>query len=147
VKDQILLKNTVLNTSPTYGAGKPSKTYKDLMQSLISLQSSLLTGWTFASYSDYVKFPNDPVNAVNQTMSFGQCGNEWNKTSEAQNNQFSDQNFKTPLNVSNKMPPVPGNCVTGGRTGYSVKILSPSVLFEGAEIPIENPLNKDFFNF
>ena len=148
VKDQIVLKNTVLNVVPSVGTiNKPSITYKEILKSQITTQSSLLTGWTFANYSDFNKFPNDPVNNINQTMSFGQCGNEWNNTDQAVNSDRDLDNFRSPMNIDNKLPPVPGNCVTGGRTGYSVKMISPTIVLPGAETPIENEMDPGFFSF
>ena len=149
VKDQILLKNVVLDTVPSQGVGpyRPSITYAKILNSLVNVQSSLLTGWTFASYSDYSMFPNAPVNTVNQTMSFGQCANAWNNTSQALNSDQDPNNFSTPMNLDSKLPPVPGNCVTGGRTGYSVKIISPSLLLPGAATQIENTIDPAFFSF
>lgn len=145
VKDQILLKNTVLNITPsvTNGPGVPNKTYTKVLDYLVSLQSSLLTGWTFLSFSDYITFPARPVDQLANTMSFGQCLDPWNNS--AANDRTSSENFKTPMDQNSDLPPVPGNCITGGRTGYSVKLVSPSIVRDSNAL--ENPLDDSFFNF
>lgn len=145
VKDQILLKNIVMGVAPTYrtGPGVPTGTYTQVLNYLVSLQSSLLTGWTFLGFSDYVTFPAGPVDKLANTMSFGQCLDPWNNTSAA--NHTSSENYKTPMDTNSALPPVPGNCITGGRTGYSVKLVSPRVIRDSGAL--ENPLDDGFFSF
>lgn len=146
VKDQILLKNTVLNTTPlTPGPGNQNKTYTKVLDYLVSLQSSLLTSWTFLSFSDYDKFPAGPVDVVENTMSFGQCNDTWNNTRDGMGALTSNENFKTPMDTDATLPPTPGNCVTGGRTGYSVKLMSPNMVRDADKL--ENPLDSSFFGF
>jgi hypothetical protein len=93
-----------------------------------------LTSWTFLSLTNetgYSRFPTEG------TMKFGQC-------EDAQ-----------PVHSLGR-PPSPGNCVTGGRTGYSVKIVSQEILnglqgdIGGASTGgrrIENPVPKRFLDF
>ena len=150
VKDQILLKNIVLDTSPTITNGMTApntagKKYTKILNNLVSLQSSLLTAWTFQGFADYDKFPSGPVDSAANSMSFGQCNNAWNNTLAAQANLPSEDNFRTPMDIDAKLPPTPGNCVTGGRTGYSVKLIAPSMVRDSNKI--ENPLAESFFNF
>jgi hypothetical protein len=154
VKDQILVKNKVLNIRPSQYNGSPlpagasGDTYNDFLNYLVSLQSSLLTGWTFLNYKDYKKFPMDPVNRLDNTMAFGQCDDEWNKTSAAINNKTDEKNFGTPMNVDQEWPPTAGNCITGGRTGYSVKLIAPNVIDgTNAVIKLANPIDPTFFQF
>lgn len=152
VKDQILLKNKVLNKTPIVQATAPpvgaaGTTYNDYLNYLVKFQTSLLTGWTFWRFNDYTTFPNQPINrssADTATMSFGQCDDPWNKTSAA-TDPTADTNFYSPMKEDSKNPPTPGNCVTGGRTGYSVKLVSPQVMMD-ANI-FENPIDPTFFNF
>ena len=49
------------------------------------------------------------------------------------------------MDTDSTLPPTPGNCVTGGRTGYSVKLVSPSVVRD--RTTLENPIDGNFFNF
>jgi hypothetical protein len=155
VKDQILMKNSALDAVPQF-RGNPTPTtpvrgttgnkYTELLNYLLGAQSSLLTGWTFKQYNNYSLFPEGQVNMTDNTMAFGQCLEDWNNTQNAVSNPTDPQNFKTPTEVSNGKPPVPGNCVTGGRTGYSVKIISPSRIMDSNQ-SIENPIDQSFFNF
>ena len=145
VKDQILVKNIVLDVNPsiTNGPGYPNKTYTKVMSFLVSLQSSLLTSWTFLSFSNYTAFPGGVVDDAANTMSFGQCKDRWN--SSISGVMTSVDNFKTPMDQDASLPPTPGNCVTGGRTGYSVKLISPNQVRDSSKL--ENPINPSFFSF
>jgi len=144
VKDQIFLKNQVLDIRPiTSGPGAPTGTYSKVFNHLVSLQSSLLTGWTFLNFSNYKTFPSGPVDEDANTMSFGQCKNLWNDSTSSAS--YTDpNNYRTPMSIDANLPPTPGNCVTGGRTGYSVKIISPNMV-RGSEL--ENPIDDSFFSF
>lgn len=155
VKDQILMKNIAFDNVPMFRGtavpvfqvrGTTGSRYLDLLNYLVSAQSSLLTGWTFKQFSNYSEFPEGEVNMTNNTMAFGQCLDDWNNTQNAVTNPTNPQNFKTPGEISNNKPPVPGNCVTGGRTGYSVKIISPSRVLQSNQ-DIENPISQSFFGF
>lgn len=146
VKDQILVKNMVLNKAPNRsGPGWTGQFYNKILNYLISVQSSLLTGWTFLNFSDYDTFPNQPVDDAQHTMSFGQCNNAWNNTAAALGDIAEEENFRTPMDIESKYPPAQGNCVTGGRTGYSVKLISPSMLRDTTKI--ENTIDEGFFSF
>jgi hypothetical protein len=156
VKDQILLKNQVLDVRPTYfgnaGSGLPlgstGDKYGELMNFLVTVQSSLLTGWTFLRFNDYVTFPNGTVNKNENTMSFGQCDDPWNKTSSALGAITNPQSFETPLSVNSDYPGASGNCVTGGRSGYSVKIIAPTQV-DGTDtnVKLANPIDPSFLQF
>ena len=147
VKDQILVKNTVLNSTPivTNGPGAPGTTYTKVMNFLISLQSSLLTGWTFFSFSNYTTFPGGLVDDAANTMSFGQCKDKWNNSAAGIGALTSDQSFRSPMEEDSALPPIPGNCITGGRTGYSVKLISPNLVRNPGRL--NNPINPSFFSF
>lgn len=144
VKDQILMKNIAFSDRPVTSGGPPG-TYAQIHSYLVSLQSSLLTGWTFLNFADYATFPAEEVNNTDKTMSFGQCFDEWNKTEAAVGSETNEQNFRTPMNINRDNPPAAGNCVTGGRTGYSVKLISPTIVRDSSLL--ENPINESFFNF
>lgn len=145
VKDQILAKNIIFSEGPRItDSGYPS-TYNQVFKNLLFLQSSLLTGWTFLNYTTYETFPNEAVNDTDRTMSFGQCADTWNNTADAAGNFINADNFGTPMNDDSKFPPVPGNCVTGGRTGYSVKLVTPFVVQDPNSVI--NPLDASFFEF
>ncbi len=121
------------------------------------LPTSLLTGWTFLNLTNsegYTKFPFD-ASAVGSTsvsptgtMLFGTCN-------DATDVNHDYKSIADP-NASPVKPPTPGNCVTGGRTGYSVKIISSEAINglqgniggEGtAGQPIRNKIPESFFNF
>ncbi len=151
VKDQILLKNIVLDDPPTVRpspsyqfAGTAGTKYREILNYVVSFQTSLLTGWTFLHFNDYIKFPDQPVDKTSNTMSFGQCDDPWNKAS-SNPDPTQDSNFQSPMNDNADNPPVPGNCVTGGRTGYSVKLVSPAVVLDPSLML--NPMPLNFFDF
>lgn len=149
VKDQILAKNRVLNAPITTTAGNPpNKPYVEVLDFLVTLQSSLLTGWTFNNYLDYGVFPDEAATSLDAeegSMAFGKCKNDWNDSTST--DIFNSNNYQSPPNVDQKFPPVPGNCVTGGRTGYSVKLISPMIILENGPLSILNPLPNNFLNF
>lgn len=157
VKDQILMKNIIFDKRPKqYGvsvpgsppAGATGDTYNDFLNYLVSAQSSLLTGWTFLRFNNYFDFPGAAVNRTDNTMAFGQCDDPWNKTSAAIGGKTQPQNFETPMKFDSEYPPATGNCVTGGRTGYSVKIISPNQVLETeAASRILNGVDPSFFQF
>jgi len=111
-------------------------------------QSSLLTGWSFNDFKDYNTFPSPSNDKTKYTMHFGTCADTW-----MQDNNIPQ--YGSP--VDQDKPTVPGNCVTGGRTGYSVKIISSEVLQSttnlksvggiGKDGSIENPVPSSFLNF
>jgi len=156
IKDQILLKNQVLDVRPTYfgnaGSGLPAGSsgdkYGELMNFLVTVQSSLLTGWTFLRFNDYTTFPGGAVNKTDNTMSFGQCDDQWNKTTSALGAITNPAGFETPLSVNSEYPGTSGNCVTGGRSGYSVKIIAPTQV-DGTDsnVKLANPIDPAFLQF
>jgi len=111
-------------------------------------QSSLLTGWSFNDFKDYNTFPSPSNDKTKYTMHFGTCADTW-----MQDNNIPQ--YGSP--VDQDKPTVPGNCVTGGRTGYSVKIISSEVLQSttnlksvggiGKDGPIENTVPNSFLSF
>ena len=130
----------------TSGSGIFLDSYKEVA----TRQSSLLTGWTFFSLADYGKFPDADVTSADGSMTFGRCRDAWQGSDGA-------PDYKTPLDIDKDLPPTPGNCVTGGRVGYSVKLVSPSLLRGNAPPQplggvntsgqIINPIPDSFFNF
>jgi len=111
-----------------------------------SVLSSLLTGWTFNNLTNeegYTSFPKDGA------MAFGKCGDS---VADETNVKYKSL---TEVDGGNKYPPTPGNCVSGGRTGYSVKIVSIEAINgvqkdiggEGTSGQILNPLPLEFINF
>lgn len=154
VRHQIAIAANVIKTAMPQSVGVVP--YSETFKFIPNKASSLLTGWTFRDFSNYAesnggKFPNIGPDLQN-TMTFGKCSDaNWNNTADS----AIDKNFDTP--VSSNLPPTPGNCVTGGRTGYSVKIVSPSMLRSGAPPQdyagdgsngtILNQIDDNFFNF
>lgn len=155
VRHQIAVASQIVkNVNQTaIGSSKPNSEIFKFMPDKVG---SLLTGWTFQDFSNYTgesgnNFPKQGPDNQN-TMTFGKCHDiEWNDTSET----GIERSFDSP--VSKSLPPTPGNCVWGGRTGYSVKIISPSLIRSGAEpqdyggnggaASILNPIDENFFTF
>lgn len=117
---------------------------------LASTQASVLTGWTFKNLLDFSSFPNNYSDEDRFTMQFGYCHDD---------NQLNPgvKDFNS-LADTNGLPAAPGNCVTGGRTGYSVKLISSELVKPGmrfkdlggpssGEGEIRNPAPASFFNF
>ncbi len=146
VRDQILAKNQIFQGSPIVTPTSGPKTYTKMLNYLVSLQSSLLTGWTFLNYSTYSIFPGgDDINQFNKTMTFGRCADPWNTTTTNDSDKIQANKFQVAMNVDPNLPAQPGNCVTGGRVGYSVKLVSPSMVRDPANL--DNQLPDSFFSF
>ncbi|AZZ38092.1 hypothetical protein CIK05_15220 [Bdellovibrio sp. qaytius] len=119
---------------------------------LASKQSSILTGWTFLNLSSvgYSTFPGPETGGGKFSMLFGTCDKN------PAMNPWTD-NFTAPYEIDKELPPVPGNCVTGGRTGYSVKLISSELLRPGKTFDnlggpgttgqIKNPVPEEFLQF
>jgi hypothetical protein len=142
-----LFKDVAGILSPNSGPTIPSTA----LDVIATRQSSLLTGWTFLNLTatGYSSFPA-PNTSGPYSMLFGTCDNS------ATMNPWTD-NFEAPYDSNPDLPPVPGNCVTGGRTGYSVKLISSDLLrparpFENVGGPgmngqIKNPVPDSFLQF
>lgn len=107
--------------------------------------ASLLTGWTYNDFNDYNSFPNQGPDAE-FNMTFGKCTDNW-----------TTDNTPYGSPVDSEKPPTPGNCVTGGRTGYSVKLVAPKMVNSGnpqelggpnsSAADIANPIDPNFLKF
>lgn len=149
VRHQIAVASKVIKAASHQAVG-PWPSLADSLNFIPNNPSSLLTGWTFKNFSDYNTFPSVGPDNEN-TMTFGKCKDaNWNNTGDSS----PDKLFDTP--VTTRLPPTPGNCVWGGRTGYSVKIISPSVIRAGAPPQdyggagagsIRNTADESFFTF
>lgn len=114
-------------------------------------QSSLLTGWTFNDFKDFNTFPSPSNDKSKYTMQFGTCADPWTQ------NNGSTPVYDSPNSDGSDKPAVPGNCVTGGRTGYSVKIISNEMVRPGKQLKgiggpnqngdIRNPVPDSFLTF
>lgn len=114
-------------------------------------QSSFLTSWTLKDLvsDDYSAVVTEKGNSSVTAMPFGECNDEDELVPEL-------QNYGSVANDEEKRPPVPGNCVSGGRTGYSVKITNSNALRgrqgaignggSGGSATIKNPPD-DFLSF
>jgi hypothetical protein len=110
--------------------------------------ASLLTGWTFLNLTNAAGYSTFPIDSTGTTMPFGKCKDASYLTDEYKS--LADPSVNPPK------PPTPGNCVTGGRTGYSVKIVSQEAINgpqgdiggpgTGGQ-PIRNPIPPQFLNF
>ena len=87
------------------------------------LPGSLLTSWTM---KDLVSDDYSVITQSDTKMPFGQCIDEDLHSTDGYG---SIVDTPDPRGGSEKLPPSPGNCITGGRSGYSVKIVSPDSLF------------------
>ncbi|MBC7458820.1 MAG: Tad domain-containing protein [Bdellovibrionaceae bacterium] len=104
------------------------------------LPGSLLTSWTM---KDLVSDDYSVITQENTKMPFAQCLDEG---IQGRDGYESIAGQDDPRGRSEKLPPSPGNCITGGRTGYSVKIVSPASLFGDRKLvggsavgPLRNP--------
>lgn len=104
VKDQI---KTVSDIT------KPVIDFKEKLTYVVLNPVHLLTSWTNKTLFNYEEAPDGY---------FGEC----------QSPRISKSNYADPQSDSSflkKGESVPGECVTGGRTGYSVKLISRDLLF------------------
>lgn len=106
---------------------------------------SLLTSWTM---KDLVTDDYSTVTQSDTKMPFAQClDHETGNEIHGSNGYGSISEQADPRGGSDPLPPIPGNCITGGRTGYSVKIVSPAQLLSteseltigGQKEPLLNP--------
>ncbi len=145
-----LFKNAANDIVSLFGSGDSAVKFG--LDVLATKPSSLLTGWTFLNLSSvgYDAFPAPDAGGGKYSMLFGTCDGD------TALNPWTD-NFQAPYEIDGALPPVPGNCVTGGRTGYSVKLISsellrPGKIFnnlggEGTTGQIKNPVPEDFLQF
>ena len=147
---------TGLNFSQDFGGGimkqiEAAKSVKNNnfganMSFLPDSWKSLLTGWTFLNLTNAAGYSTFP--SANTTMKFGKCEDSY--TDKNDNKSLTEYSSN-----GSKFPPTPGNCVTGGRTGYSVKIVSQDFINglqgpiggEGTEGFIRNKIPDRFLNF
>lgn len=118
---------------------------KEILKFLPDHMASLLTGWTYNDFNDYNSFPNQGPDAE-FNMTFGKCTDNW-----------TTDNTPYGSPVDSEKPPTPGNCVTGGRTGYSVKLVAPKMVNSGnpqelggpnsSAADIANPIDPNFLKF
>ena len=110
----------------SFGGGTHSQNMTDLSSYYFSYipfqQGSLLTSWTMKDlFSDNFAV----VTQESTKMPFAKCDDE-----ELLGNGYGAiAGSANPSGGSDPLPPAPGNCITGGRSGYSVKIISSSALF------------------
>ena len=113
--------------------------------------AATLTGWTYNDPRKYKEFPEPKNEAGEYTMQFGSCNDE--RTGGSGNEKI----YSTLKEDDKSQPDVPGNCVTGGRTGYSVKLISSDMVRvktkhkdlggPGTNGPIANPVDENFLKF
>ena len=82
----------------------------------VTTKGQLLTGWTYLNSTNAAGYTTFPSNG---SMEFGHCDDG---------------------GVIN----APGNCNTGGRVGYSVKIVSPDVINSSGN---RNQISREFLDF
>lgn len=150
VRHQIQIANQIIKPTEFYNTdfgtnGAATERFEDIFKFIPNSMATLLTGWTFSDFDDYTTFPNQNLGGE-YTMSFGKCADDW---------ASDDTSFKSPAD-DGKLPPAPGNCVTGGRVGYSVKLISPNMVRSGnpqslggsaSPADILNPIDPSFLSF
>ena len=113
--------------------------------------AALLSGWTYNDPRTYSKFPEPSQEIQPYTMQYGSCNDDRGAGNE---NVYSSISEADPEN----QPATPGNCVTGGRTGYSVKLISSDLVRAKTEHKdlggpgtgnsrIANPVDENFLKF
>lgn len=146
VRHQIQVASQIIKETNFLPSDQAPINFKTIFNFLPDRMASLLTGWTYADFNDYKKFPSDGPNDE-YTMTFGKCADVWAQ---------DPKSFASPAD-GDQFPPTPGNCVTGGRVGYSVKLVSPNMVRSGNPQPlggpgaapadILNPIDPSFLQF
>ncbi len=114
--------------------------------------AATLTGWTYNDPRKYNEFPEPKNEAGEYTMHFGSCNDQ--RTGGSGNEKI----YSTLQENDKSQPDVPGNCVTGGRTGYSVKLISSDLVRVKTKhkdlggpgtgsSEIRNPVDENFLKF
>lgn len=110
-------------------------------------QGSLLTGWTYKDLVSQDGFTQFPTAASGTKMPFGVCNEPYPSTGTPIYRSLTEE--------PGRLPAASGNCYSGGRTGYSVKIVNgPALNSPQGDIGglgtgagnILNPIPVDFFD-
>ena len=144
--------NDILKINPVIDTNDKDSSGRSYFFTYIpKFQSSLLTGWTFNDFKDFTTFPSPNNDKSKYTMQFGTCADPWMK------DNGGNPAYDSPNTDGSGKPTVPGNCVTGGRTGYSVKIISNDMVRAGKQQKdvggpgkngeIKNPVPDSFLSF
>ncbi len=113
--------------------------------------AALLSGWTYNDPRTYSKFPEPSQDDKPYTMQFGSCNDK-------RTGNGNEQIYASFPEEDQNLPAAPGNCVTGGRTGYSVKLISSDLVRKKTQhkdlgglgsgsSPILNPVDENFLKF
>ena len=112
--------------------------------------AALLSGWTYNDPRTYSKFPEPSQDDKPYTMQFGSCN-------DIRTGNGNEKIYASFPEEDQNLPAAPGNCVTGGRTGYSVKLISSDLVRKktihkdlggsGTSGSIANPVDENFLKF
>lgn len=102
-----------------------------------------------------IDWGNKLMYALVGSKQFGNLLTGWISTPDLSKYEFDTNRFGRCLEEADKDAPVPGGCRQGGRTGYSVKLISSDYLNEthrlggegSASAKILNPPDADFIEF
>ncbi len=113
--------------------------------------AATLTGWTYNDPRKYNEFPAPSDETIPYTMQFGSCNDK-------RTGSGNEKIYASLPEEDKNQPAAPGNCVTGGRTGYSVKLISSDMVRVKTKhkdlggpgtgsAPIANPVDENFLKF
>lgn len=83
-------------------------------------QGSLLTGWTYKDLVSQDGYTQFPTVSSGTKMPFGTCNEPYPSTGTPIYRSLTEE--------PGRLPAASGNCYSGGRTGYSVKIVNSSAI-------------------
>lgn len=145
VLDQLKTVEQIVRAATTFATPSINKSFNIIPKS----PASLLTGWTFMNMTNEAGYTTFPSDGTRTSMQFGKCADA--NPANAEYKSITEYNGPG----GGALPPTPGNCITGGRTGYSVKIVSQEAINgqqgaiggQGTSGPIRNPIPPSFLNF
>lgn len=100
---------------------------------MVTNQGNLLTSWNFSKFGDYVNNPNDSDFWKNY---LGVCWEDAARSKQVDNDYLTDSEMDPATN--SLKAPTPGNCITGGRTGFSVRLVNEKFLTETFKAKLPN---------
>lgn len=124
VRNQLEVQERLINGMPQGAVASGFTNPRNRMAGSLASQANTLTSWNVYRIGDYTQDTGDQTSTM-WTQKFGRC--------EQENGIPVTNNYKA-------VPSTVGNCLSGGRTGFSVRIVSKKYLTESLDSVLKNRL-------
>lgn len=121
IKDQLSEITEIINRPLT----NLNTTLANAFPWMVTNQGNVLTSWNFSKFGDYMNNPKDSDFWKNY---IGVCWENADRNKQVDNTYLTDSEIE-PSTQSTKAPTT-GNCITGGRTGFSIRLINEKLLTE-----------------